>query len=175
MGPRASASAGIAVVHHELPLRVAVQLARQSLESAKRAGRDLLEIALCSRSGDSHAAFCPWQSAKAVGRWLQVFAAGASDRWARALAADLQALAALPQPAIEAELARLVNRSDGQTRAALAGPDGADAGSAAATELRNYIQQLDPARRGLPLLEAIGQFCRLVLTAAVLARPERQV
>ncbi len=173
-GPGASVSAGIAVVHYRFELRAALRAARQAERSANRAGRDLLQLAICGRSAQQTAVYCPWDFVDRLSRWLDAFAAGASDRWAYVFAAELPALAALPQRAVEAELARLVSRSHELTRSALAGPAGREAAAELAGALRDYLEQLDPARRGLPRTEAIEQFCLLVQAAAFLAWAERQ-
>jgi hypothetical protein len=52
MGPQATLSAGIAVVHHKEDLRVALGLARQAESTAKRQGRDRLHLFIARRSGE---------------------------------------------------------------------------------------------------------------------------
>jgi len=173
-GPRLSISAGIAVVHYKWELRAALRAAWQAERSAKRAGRNIIQLIICRRSGEHTAVYCPWGFVARLCRLLDAFAAGASDRWLHAFAAELPVLSGLPLPAVEAELARLVNRSDEPTRRALSGPAGRDAGGELAGALRDYLQQLDPARRRMGQSEAIEQFCLLVQAASFLARPERQ-
>ena len=78
MGTRATASAGLAVVHYKEDLRLAVAAARRAEKAAKDAGRDILQVVACRRSGEHAAAFCPWEFVDTVQDWAEAFSAGAA-------------------------------------------------------------------------------------------------
>jgi CRISPR-associated protein Cmr2 len=60
MGPNATLSAGIAVVHHKEDLRAALELARKAERSAKRAGRNRLHLFIARRSGERSGVDLAW-------------------------------------------------------------------------------------------------------------------
>lgn len=82
MGPKASTSAGIAVVHYKEDLRYALDQARQAEKLAKQSGRKSLAIRVCRRSGEHVGSVLPWDKVPVFEAWVQSFIAGASDRWA---------------------------------------------------------------------------------------------
>jgi CRISPR-associated protein Cmr2 len=119
MGARATASAGLAMVHYQEDLRFALATAREALKSAKDAGQDLLQVVACRRSGMHAAAFCPWEFVGTVQTWIEAFTADASDRWAYQLCEELPTLKGLSHEAVLAEIRRHVGRMDKPTRDAL--------------------------------------------------------
>jgi len=120
MGPRATLSAGIAVVHHKEDLRVALGLARQAENTAKRDGRDRLHLFIARRSGEHAGETIFWPECAAMTDAVAAFTAGASDRWTYRLRKLLPALPPEPE-AFDLELKRQLGRSDKDTRTALVG------------------------------------------------------
>jgi CRISPR-associated protein Cmr2 len=116
MGPRATISAGIAVVHHKEDLRVALELAREAEQEAKRRGRNQLDLFIARRSGERSGVSLRWADCADLNRAVQAFRCGASDRWLYRLRA---ALPALPTEAFDAELRRHLERAEEETRIAL--------------------------------------------------------
>lgn len=112
MGPRATLSAGIAVVHHKEDLRAALALAHQAERVAKR-DRDCLHLFVARRSGERAGATLGWPECRMMDRAVQAFRADASDRWLYRLRA---ALPALPVEAFDAELKRHLGRAEEETR-----------------------------------------------------------
>ena len=126
MGPRATVSAGLAVVHYKEDLRFALEAARTAEKAAKNAGRDALQMAVCRRSGEHATAICPWENnvremraededgttfVERLQTWVNKFIAGATDRWAYHLRAELPTLRGLPADAMTSEIRRQINRA----------------------------------------------------------------
>ncbi len=196
MGSRATLSAGLAVVHHKEDLRFALQQARQAERQAKDGGRDALVVTVCRRSGEHRSALCPWSFVPRVEAWVEAFGGSAgssgsaggasgspsstadgragleaSDRWAYHLRAELEVLQQLPAEAVEAEIRRLVNRSERPTREALGEGGGKTAGDVlveAFRELRS--SRVDGQPRFASAGEALDHFVTLCQTASFLAR-----
>lgn len=116
MEPKATLSAGIAVVHYKKDLRLALDSARKAEKAAKNSGRDILQLAVDRRSGEHATALVPWDMTGRFNDWVEAFKNGASDRWVYHLRQELETLKALPEDAIRAEIKRLVNRSEKETR-----------------------------------------------------------
>jgi CRISPR-associated protein Cmr2 len=116
MGPCATLSAGVAVVHHKEDLRTALELARGAEREAKRRGRNQLHLFVARRSGERSGASLGWAECRTMNRAVQAFREGASDRWLYKLHA---ALPALPMEAFDAELKRHLGRAEEETRKAL--------------------------------------------------------
>ena len=116
MGPCATLSAGIAVVHHKEDLRVALELAREAEREAKRRGRNQLHLFIARRSGERSGVSLRWTDCADMNRAVQAFRDGASDRWLYRLRA---ALPALPTEAFDVELRRHLGRTEEETRTAL--------------------------------------------------------
>ncbi|MGH7857890.1 MAG: type III-B CRISPR-associated protein Cas10/Cmr2 [Candidatus Binatia bacterium] len=112
MGSKATMSGGIAVAHHRSPLRAALEAARQAERSAKDSGRNALGIAVLRRSGEHAECVAPWTVIPAFVDLAKSFEAGATDRWAYRLRAELDALGALPHDGFLAELRRLIGRTE---------------------------------------------------------------
>jgi CRISPR-associated protein Cmr2 len=113
MGPNATVSAGVAVVHYKEDLRAALEMARAAERRAKDAGRDALSLTVARRSGEHANVVLPWglaePLAKAVGLFKQ-----ASDRWAYRMRQLLPVFAegGPPEEAFLAELRRQLARGD---------------------------------------------------------------
>jgi CRISPR-associated protein Cmr2 len=167
MGGRATLSAGLAVVHYKEDLRSALDWAREAERRAKQAGKDALGVTVCRRSGEHAFALCPWDFAAAVAGWVDHFRAGASDRWAYHLAADLPTLEGLDAPAHQAEVRRQLGRAEEPTRRRF--PPAA---------LARTLAEYHAAVRGRPGLETAGQafraFVTLCQSASFLARGRDQ-
>jgi CRISPR-associated protein Cmr2 len=180
MGPKATISAGLAVVHYKEDLRQALTAARDAMKAAKRAGRDALQLAVCRRSGAHDSAPCDWNAISQIERWVEAFASGASDRWAYHLRAEVPTLEGLPLEAIQAEIRRQVGRAEDQTRSLLAGNTTEDAGALIAKAFDDYRETrskraVATAHRRSPGREDfLGPFLRdfitLVQSASFLAR-----
>lgn len=115
MGPRASLSAGIAIVHVKEDLRVAIAAARQACKMAKDTGRDALSLAVQKRSGEHANVLLTWPSIQLFEHWMMVFEQDASDRWVYVLRRELETIAALGADAFSTELVRLLNRAEPPT------------------------------------------------------------
>jgi CRISPR-associated protein Cmr2 len=116
MGERATASAGLAVVHYKEDLRVALQAAREAEKQAKSAGRDALCVRVVRRSGEDSSAVVGWGQVGTLQRLVEDFQAGTSDRWAYRLRAEMPTLMGLPEPAFLAEMTRLLDRLEAPSR-----------------------------------------------------------
>ena len=115
MGHKATLSAGIAFVHYKEDLRLALRAARKAEKISKNApGKNRLTLQFMRRSGNQPSCILPWH----LGEWFQeaidIFADGVSDRWAYLLRSEKSVLSdpGLPPEAVEAEINRLINRSD---------------------------------------------------------------
>ena len=190
MGNKATASAGLAIVHYKEDLRLALQTARAAEKAAKKTGRDALEITACRRSGERSSALCPWDFTPHVERWLQAFRPGpgnepgASDRWAYHLSAELPTLRGLPVDAMRAEIRRQVGRSESTTQRRLAPDPKVAAGDVLVSQFDDYHRRMQERKRRLQeaglseeaekrRLEDAGvleQFVTLCKTASFLAR-----
>lgn len=169
MGERATLSAGLAVVHYKEDLRAALDVARRAEKAAKNAGRDRLGLAVCRRSGEHVTTVAPWSFVPAVERLVDAFVAGASDRWAYHLRAELPTLVGLPAEAMAAEIRRQVDRSEPDTRRLLAaGPAAAvdDAGAA----LAGSFDQLRACSASSSDATSLEDFVNLCQSASFLAR-----
>ena len=127
MGRRATMSAGIAFVHFMEDLRLALQAARDAEAAAKSSGRNVLAMRFMRRSGEHAQALLGWDMAPWFQEVAELFGSGASDRWTYRLRAELPALSGrgIPEPAIRAEIGRLVDRA--RRGSSATGPDGAAA------------------------------------------------
>ncbi len=174
MGPKATLSAGIAVVHRKEDLRLALSAARDAEKAAKHAGRDCLQVAVWRRSGERSSAPCSWPALAWMERLVDAFGKGASDRWAYRLCAELPTLEGdvLPTEAIEAEIRRAVDRSEEPTRQLLNPADPAAAGKVMAETFAKYlhVRQKREAGRNGGRGRVLGDFLTLCRTASFLAR-----
>jgi len=109
---------------------MAVDYAPKAEKDAKSAGRNLLTLYFMRRSGEHAQARLPWTCTSWFQEVTQNFAAGATDRWAYRLRAELPTLQApdLPDAAVSAEIRRLVDRTRKDDAASgSSGPSGTDA------------------------------------------------
>ncbi len=153
---QATLSGGIAIVHYKEDLRFALEQARLAEKQAKQAGRNILCIRLCRRSGEHQTALCPWDFVETVQGWVNAFSPvaasnspagkenipGASDRWAYHLYQELPVLEGLPLEAIEAELRRQMDRAEEATRKRLFGNDYSKAGAKLVGQFKDYYQSV---------------------------------
>lgn len=190
MGSTATISGGLAVVHHKEDLRFALQAAREAEAAAKEGGRDALHIAVCRRSGEHASARCPWDYVDRLQKLVDAFLPtkngrpGASDRWAYHLRQESEVLQQLPDDARRAEIARLVNRSEQETRKRLGEtrgvtPDGTPGVTAGAQIAAAYAAYADLRAKSAaptttaadgPRAAAFRDFVTLCQTASFLAR-----
>ena len=127
MGNNASMSAGIAFVHIKEDLRFALQAARDGEAKAKKSGRNALSLRFMRRSGEHADVVLDWDLAPWFQDLVELFAGGVTDRWAYRLRAELPTLEGdeIPEPALRAEIRRLVNRTSDGDEARKAGLTGA--------------------------------------------------
>jgi len=185
MGPTATISAGIAVVHYKENLRDALDAARTAEKAAKERGRDALVLAVCRRSGEHSSAPCPWEFVPTVEGLIEAFVKGASDRWAYHLRAELPTLGGkdMPTEAVAAEIGRQVNRAEKETRERLGEAGDKKAGEVIAEAFGTYLDAMnrrlvDAAQKEgkpAPDLEIVRgrfleDFLTLVQSASFLAR-----
>ncbi|MGH7067938.1 MAG: type III-B CRISPR-associated protein Cas10/Cmr2 [Acetobacteraceae bacterium] len=113
MGPRASASAGVAVVHYKEDLRAALELARKAERNAKNCGRGALCLTIARRSGEHAGAALPWALVDDLASAVSAFQT-ASDRWAYRLRNLLPTFgeAGPPEAAFLSEITRQLERGD---------------------------------------------------------------
>ena len=158
MGACASMSAGLAVVHFREDLRTALEAARDAEARAKHAGRDLLALVTARRSGEAARATCPWPFVPWLADLRRTFADGASDRWTYKLRAELPTLGSdlLPREAMQAEIGRLVDRTEDSRRT----------GAEITDAFRIYASHRDSAGAGRLLLD----FVTLCQSASFMAR-----
>ncbi len=178
MGPAATASCGLAIVHHKEDLRFALQQARRAEQAAKAAGRNALQIAVCRRSGEHTSVLCPWEFTPTAEHWVTAFVHGASDRWAYQLYGEMKTLEGLPVGAVRSELIRQVERSEKSTKDLLRigeeRSEGEDkklsAGEALAHQFDLYLGHLRSPRFQWSEQRAMAEFALLCQTASFLAR-----
>jgi len=172
MGPKATLSAGLAVVHYKEDLRQALDAARQAEQRAKEKGRDALELAICRRSGEHSSARCPWEWAEELAALVNAFVNGASDRWAYHLRGELPTLRGMHQEAIHAEIRRQVGRTEESTRSLLLPDRPKEAGEHWAGQFDKYCSQRKTAPQGEKVTsgELLDDFTILCQSASFLAR-----
>jgi CRISPR-associated protein Cmr2 len=170
MGPKATVSAGLAVVHYKEDLRRALEMARRAEKRAKQAGRDILEITTARRSGGETSALCPWHFVDTVDGCVEAFRKRASDRWAYHLAAGLPTLQGLPVEAARAEIRRQVQRSEIMTRERLGETDARKAGDLLSERFEAYRTAVAARERMRNDGEALTDFVTLCQTASFFAR-----
>lgn len=174
MGERATVSAGLAVVHYKEDLRFALDTARRAETAAKNAGRDILQLGVCRRSGEQASALCPWDFVDEVERWVQIFAQQASDRWAYHLRGEVETLRALEVGAMQAEIKRQIGRAEESTRRLFDPHSAGDRLVAAFDAYRSATRPSGDARPGRSRFtddgDAFSQFITLCQSASFLAR-----
>lgn len=170
MGPRASLSAGIAVLHAKDDLREGLEAARQAEKAAKAGGRDALVVTVQRRSGERTFALAAWPTVQWLDEMREAFASGASDRWAYRLREEEPTLGALPFPAVLAEVRRQVDRSEAPTRRLLGGGDEGRAGTRIADALSAYEQMCRERNEASTKPGLLADFLTLCQSASFLAR-----
>lgn len=168
MGRKSTLSAGLAVVHYKEDLRTALDAAREAEKQAKNAGRDVLVITTCRRSGERASAVCPWPFVDRVARWTEGFRGKASDRWAYHLRGELATLRGLSVGAMEAEIRRQVSRAEEATKKVFK-PDDVAADFQSFRQTRKRVQEQEQPRFA-DAATALSHFLTLIQTASFLAR-----
>ena len=168
MGSRATVSVGISYVHHMEDLRLALRSARDAERRAKEDGKDAVNLHFMRRSGEQAGATLPWPLASWFTELAELFATGATDRWAYHLRAELPVLATgdLPCEAVSAEIRRLGNRIDDRNWSSYA--KSSQPGKLIANWWREYRDALSP--RNLGLERALVSFVTLCQGADFVAR-----
>lgn len=169
MGPEATLSAGLAVVHYKADLRRSLDEARAAEKAAKQSGKNALVIRACRRSGEHTQVICPWSFVPRMQAFESGFLSGASDRFAYHLAAERQTLEVLEPQAQIAEIKRQLGRTEPSTRKALtATEDKHDASERIAKDFLGYASSLQGRPDGDA--KAFGGFIDLLQTASFMAR-----
>ena len=112
LGSRASMSAGLVLAHERENLRYVLGSARKAEKQSKDQGRDRLTLAVMRRGGEHSFATCRWEYVRTVAEETERFRRGCSDRWAYQLRRQLPVLESLSPSAFQAELRRLLARSE---------------------------------------------------------------
>lgn len=123
MGPSASVSAGLAIVHYQSDLRQALELARQAEKHAKAQGRNALAITAARRSGEHSTVLAEWHELGWMQNWVDMFrpidrATPLSNGWAYALRDTYHPLVAFGldiKPA-QAEIKRQIGHMEDPSR-----------------------------------------------------------
>lgn len=169
MGPTATLSAGLAIVHYKEDLRFALEQARRAEKEAKATGRNALVLRTCRRSGEHSSALCPWTFVDSVAAWVQAFRNKASDRWSYHLRGELPTLQELPLEAMAAEIRRQVNRAESATTKQFE-TEQRTAGEILAQQFGDYHTLMTEKPRLRSTGEALTHFLTLCQTASFLAR-----
>ncbi|MEW6741240.1 MAG: type III-B CRISPR-associated protein Cas10/Cmr2 [Planctomycetota bacterium] len=172
---QATVSAGLAVVHRQEDLRLALDAARNALRDAKNQGRNALVVNVCRRSGEPTSSLCPWPFAATVNDWIGAFLsrdgkAPASDRWAFHLHAELSTLTALPLEGMKAEIRRRVDRTQGTARLRLGKTTSSSAGQVLERAFEHYHQLVTSPPRAFDDALSLTHFLMLCQSASFLAR-----
>ncbi len=119
MGNKATLSAGIAFVHYKEDLRGALQAARDAEKESKDNGKNRITMNIMRRSGERPRCELIWDLTDWFQSAVETFCAGVSDRWLYQLRREEPVLSGLPFEAVDAEINRLINRSEamGDSRA----------------------------------------------------------
>jgi len=165
MGPKATLSAGLAVVHTKEDLRYALRTARKIEAEAKKAGRNAIRIAALRRSGEHAVAGCGWDMLDWFDGLRQAFVEKASDRWAYRLRSLLPTLggAEIPRAAVEAEIRRQVLRAESEMVEAFSATRIADA-------FADYDKAMCERRAATDHAASLRDFITLCQTASFMAR-----
>lgn len=112
MGPSATLSAGLAVVHHKEDLRHALNLARQAEKQAKSQGRNALVVTAARRSGEQAQTLCLWPELDWMKDWIGLFQAGLSNHWTYHLRDTLPVMQGWSLDMMQAEMKRQIDHMD---------------------------------------------------------------
>ncbi len=111
MGDKATLSAGIAYVHYKEDLRAALQAARDAEKESKSNGKNRMTLRFMRRSGEHSRCDLSWKIANWFEGISNAFSSGLSDRWLYQIRRESSVLSHLPSDAVNAEIKRLINRS----------------------------------------------------------------
>jgi CRISPR-associated protein Cmr2 len=165
MGPKATLSAGVAVVHYKEDLRLALEAAGRAEKRAKESGRNAWQIEIMRRSGDHSALLCLWPDVQDCVELMRAFDKGASDRWTYRLRALAPTLSALPQEAVQAEIKRQVNRGEEESRRLLGEDKERSAGEIMAEKYAGFMK-----RREKRETHGLAEFVTFCQSAGFLVR-----
>ncbi len=112
MGDAATLSVGIAFVHFKEDLSGALQAAREAETESKTSGKDRLTLRFMRRSGDRPSCNLSWDLACWFQEAAETFQQGVSYRWIYQLRNEEPVLSNLPPEAVNAEIKRLIKRSE---------------------------------------------------------------
>ncbi len=171
MGPKASISVGVAVVHFKEDLRDALSIAQKAEQDAKEKGRDALILSACRRSGEHATTLVArgrndhgrlWGDLTFVEDLIAAFEKGASPGWAYRLRQQSQLLDRLPPDAARAELRRLVNRTETDTRRLLGEGDPKRAAACIEAALDRYraMHPVAEETSGDGVIERFAMLCQ---------------
>lgn len=166
-GKSMTLSGALVVAHYKSNLRQALETARASEKAAKNAGRNRLAITLLRRSGEHTTAMCRWNEASEFTNLVNLFAAGASDRWVYRLRQTIEPLA----DARAARESRIHEIAESETKRLLKRAEDASA----VKGLSNAGKALwdaatDNLENGTPHNAAIVNALHLIHSAAFMAR-----
>ena len=112
MGNKATLSGGIAFVHFKEDLRGALREVREAEKTSKDRGKNRLTMKFLRRSGGRPCCDLPWKLAPWFQSTIETFHQGVSDRWIYQLRLEEPVLSNLPTEAVDAEIRRLIKRSE---------------------------------------------------------------
>lgn len=108
-----SLSGALVLAHYKANLREVLEAARDAEKAAKEGGRNRLVVAAMRRSGEHSTAHLPWDCLQHFSDLVEEFAGGkCTDRWVYQLRAVLDSGALSNHDMVDAEVARLLSRSD---------------------------------------------------------------
>jgi len=181
-GSEATMTAGIAVVHYREDLRFGLEEARQANKRAKDAGRNLVGLTICRRSGTHSWVSIPWEFLDVMDEWVEAFSVrngrpAASDRWAYHLYQELPTLEGLPVEIFRAELKRQVERSEKATKERLSPGAPKKASERVVQQFSRYyelMQSRGEQMRGPGDEEVLRQFVAACQAASFLTRRKEE-
>lgn len=169
MGPKATLSGGLAVVHYKYDLRSALQQARDAEKVSKKKGKNLLSLALCRRSGQHQMILTPWDEIPKFFKFYRAFCNGASDRFAYHLAEKCETLIKLPLAVQKSQISFYMQRAESETRKLLTGfSDKKKSGEQLIEWFEDYSRSLQ--RYKLDDSSAMQQFVWFIQAASFMAR-----
>lgn len=125
MGPSATLSAGLAVVHYKEDLRLALNLAREAEKIAKQQGRNALALTAARRSGKRATVLALWEQLRWMQEWVSLFAPQPtsygsppplSNAWVYHLREVLPVMKTWTLSMMQTELKRQINRLEDTRR-----------------------------------------------------------
>lgn len=125
MGPQATLSAGLAIVHYKEDLRLALNLARQAEKFAKTAGRNAIAMTAARRSGERPTVLALWEDLDWMQEWVGLFQPASakgqrfsplSNAWTYHLRETLPVMGKWSLPMMKSEIKRQLNRLENPER-----------------------------------------------------------